>query len=1546
MTNFHLTIIIPVLNEAGNVSEMCRRIEKAMKSARIVYQIVFVVDKSTDGTEAAVQHLALSYPVIVHKKTGKPGKAFSILEGLQYVQSEHVVMIDGDLQYPPEAIAEMFALKDKFGLIVANRKTRETGIVRILGSKLNSFIFGKLLLGLHTDTQSGLKLFRKDIIDHLDMKNVGKWSLDAPLLYTALDLGHKIGSVDIEFSERSSGQSKVNFLSVAAGIAWGSLKLRLSPKNVYHLPATTGKSMLGAGMAFKKHRFITHTTLHSSKSAITTISDWQKFALIGVLILIGLGLFLNALLTITVLIGILSAIYFIDVFFTLFLVLKSLHFPPEINFAPNELKDLDQSSLPIYSILCPLYKEASVLSQFVKNIEKLDYPKKKLDVILLLEEGDDETIAAAAEMSKPDYLRVIIVPNSQPKTKPKACNYGLSIALGKYVVVYDAEDQPEPDQLKKAVLGFANLPDSVYCLQAKLNYYNPHHNLLTRLFTAEYSLWFDLVLPAFQSINTAIPLGGTSNHFRKTDLLKLGGWDAFNVTEDCDLGMRLFKEGYKTAIIDSITLEEANSDVANWIRQRSRWIKGYIQTYLVHTRNPIETVKQLGWHSLIFQLVIGARTTFMLINPILWVLTISYFVLYRFVGPTIESLYPAPVFYVAVFSLAAGNFIYLYNYMIACAKRGQWSLIKFVFIVPVYWLMVSIAALKGFFQLLWKPHFWEKTNHGLHLKKTVVTKDIDVKEVVFSQSQAISNKKVWLPKFITSHPLAVSGGILVVATLLTNFLFLLSSTFLTRSNLITFEQIGVLGLIGSVLTIFDVFAGSFGRTISYQSAYLFGKFGDIVKSVWQRGLITGAIIGSICVTLWVALSPLIGQTLHTSSWPLYIFAPVLLLAFINTVNNSFLLGSQKFVVLSAILVLEALTKLALTVVFVQISRVDLIYTALPLSILISTVIGTSAILLIKEKKSQPLEKIKFPYKFLISSFGFKISLVLFFGADIVLAKFLLSPDSAGHYVLLTSIGKMVYIFGGLFTQFITPLVAKKEGERKQSTHDFKTILTLTILCSSAVAFVIGPLGSIVIPFIFGSKALSIVSFLIPYSVAMAAFAVAGAVINYHQVKKHYFFSVVGLLFSFIQIAAIYALGNSVSGIVTAVTFTAGAYLATTIALHATYGLVISTKNNLFDFAHLFIPQKQVGQTPLKESKESILIFNWRDTKHVWGGGAEVYVQELAKRWVSDGHPVTIFCGHDGKSPRYETLDGVNIIRRGGFYFVYVWAAIYYLRFMRNKFDIIVDCENGIPFFTPLFSKKKKFLLIYHVHRVLFRQKYLLPIAMFAEFLEQKIMPFIYRNVQVITISESSKKEILEHKLTKTDPIVIHCGVDLNFYKPGKKSTSPLILSLSRLDKIKSLQVFIRSAAKVLESIPHAQFVIAGDGPDKQSLMDLVDRLGLTEKIRFLGKVSELEKRELYQKAWVFVNPSMMEGWGITSIEANACGTPVVASNVPGLRDSVNNPHTGFLVPYGDHDRFADRIIALIQNKNFRIQTGKYGVIWSKNFDWDHSAKNFLNLIKL
>jgi len=246
----------------------------------------------------------------------------------------------------------------------------------------------------------------------------------------------------------------------------------------------------------------------------------------------------------------------------------------------------------------------------------------------------------------------------------------LQIARGEYVVIFDAEDIPEIDQLKKAALAFAELPGNVACLQAPLNFYNPRQNVLTRLFTAEYSLWFDLMLTGLQRLNGPIPLGGTSNHFRTDVLRGLGGWDPYNVTEDADLGIRLYKQGFRTGMLDSTTYEEVNPDPRNWIRQRSRWIMGYMQTLLVHTRGGWNLRETRDVHFLTFLLIIGGKVIVNFINPIMWAVTIAYFVFRGTIGAAIQALYPAPVFYIAVVTLLFGNMLFVYTFLLGSATAA------------------------------------------------------------------------------------------------------------------------------------------------------------------------------------------------------------------------------------------------------------------------------------------------------------------------------------------------------------------------------------------------------------------------------------------------------------------------------------------------------------------------------------------------------------------------------------------------------------------------------------------------------------------------------------------------------------------------------------------------------------------------------------------------------------------------------------------------------------------------------------------------------------
>lgn len=503
----------------------------------------------------------------------------------------------------------------------------------------------------------------------------------------------------------------------------------------------------GIGFRYNGAEFITHTRLKMKENAFFSFNFSQKIILLCFLIMLFFGIGIDWHTTIMALIAAVTVLYFIDLLFNIFLIYRSFSQSSQITVKKKEMRKIKESAWPKYTVFCPLYKEWEVLPQFVTAITQLDYPKDKLQVLLLLEENDQKTIEKATSLNLPKYFQIIIVPHSLPKTKPKALNFGMRFAQGEYAVIYDAEDIPEKDQLKKAYLAFRKTDKRVVCVQAKLNYYNPHQNLLTRLFTAEYSLWFDLILPGLQSINAPIPLGGTSNHFRLNDLKKLKGWDPFNVTEDCDLGIRLAKRGYRTTIVDSSTFEEANSHPLNWLRQRSRWIKGYLQTYFIHMRSPKDFVFSLKEPDILtFQLIVGGKVLSMFLNPFMWLTTVTYFVFRPWVGAFIESFYPPPIMYMGFFCLIFGNFLYLYCYMIGCVRRKYYDLVKYVFLIPLYWLGMSLAGWKALYELVKKPHYWAKTVHGYHINNKKATSQaskivggrlVDIK-AIYSEREAVT----------------------------------------------------------------------------------------------------------------------------------------------------------------------------------------------------------------------------------------------------------------------------------------------------------------------------------------------------------------------------------------------------------------------------------------------------------------------------------------------------------------------------------------------------------------------------------------------------------------------------------------------------------------------------------------------------------------------------------------------------------------------------------------------------------------------------------------
>lgn len=361
----------------------------------------------------------------------------------------------------------------------------------------------------------------------------------------------------------------------------------------------------------------------------------------------------------------------------------------------------------------------------------------------------------------------------------------------------------------------------------------------------------------------------------------------------------------------------------------------------------------------------------------------------------------------------------------------------------------------------------------------------------------------------------------------------------------------------------------------------------------------------------------------------------------------------------------------------------------------------------------------------------------------------------------------------------------------------------------------------------------------------------------------------------------------------------------------------------------------------------ILIFNWRDTKHTWAGGGELYIFEQASRWAKHGHHVSLFCSQDIRNnlPSFEVIEGINVYRRGGRFTVYLWAMWYYFRHFRTATDVVVDVENGIPFFTPLFCRVPKVCYVYHVHGEQFFYELPMPISAIGYFIERFVFPLLYRRLPIVAISKTTKKQLVKLGIPKANISIVYCGMNgtsMQSVKPDRKFAHPTILYLGRIKKYKRVDTLVTLFNTIIKRIPHARLIIAGWGTEASQLTDMIMQNPLRRKISLLGPVSSQEKRLILSKSWVFVNPSAGEGWSIAVIEANLYGTPAVAFDVPGLAESIRHGVTGLLAR-SDRD-LIDNVCNVLTNRRLRERLSVSAAAWARSFSWDRSAEESLRIL--
>ena len=719
MTNssIHLSVVVPVYNELPNLPDLLRRLYASLQPTGISFELLFIDDHSSDGSFEYLRKASLNAPfqLRVFSKVGKQGKAFSLLEGFREAQGEQIVMIDADLQYPPEAIPAMLTALGSADIVVANRREQQTSKLRQGLSRTYRGLIGGIL-GLPVDIQSGLKAFKKEILEHVQLSPTA-WGFDYQFLYLAKRRGYLLSQVDITFSDRTAGTSQVKVLKHGIELLMGALALRLRnlPSDLLPFLKWPHVSEVNGNDYSNTDDFLYMPEIYSIRRHIfpENIAGIIGLVLATAVFLLGSAKLLHTSVPI-VFSGLIAAFYLGLLIFKAYVVRIALN-EPGLDFTKEEIDAITDEELPVFSIIIPLYQEAAVINQIIAGMSAIDYPKDKIDLTITLEEYDHETIDAIKAANPPAWFKTLILPDVKPKTKPKALNVAFPHLTGEFMVIYDAEIVPDADQLKKAYLAFRKHAD-VACLQVQLDHYNAYENWVTKLFNAEFSFYYDLFLPGLQKLGIPLPLSGHSSLYRTDVIREIGAWDPYNVTEDAELGMRLYRRGYKTEILQTRSLEEATNTVGTWVGQRTRWIKGFIQTTLVVMRHPLRFKQELGswWKFIGFLIVIPGSVFVNLLNLFYWILLLAWIFTK---AEAIRAFFPGPILYVSVFSFLVGNFLFTYLNLVGAFRRGRFELVKYCLLSPIYWLMLAYASVRAAIEIVFKPHHWSKTKHGVNLNQ-------------------------------------------------------------------------------------------------------------------------------------------------------------------------------------------------------------------------------------------------------------------------------------------------------------------------------------------------------------------------------------------------------------------------------------------------------------------------------------------------------------------------------------------------------------------------------------------------------------------------------------------------------------------------------------------------------------------------------------------------------------------------------------------------------------------------------------------------------------
>lgn len=705
-----ISVIVPSAKDRRWLPGCFKRVAEAFAGTDYEYEVIVVDDRSRDGSAEYVRSMESVLPVRLVEKHGMKGRAGSIKEALDQSRGGRIVLLDPDLAFPRDAFLSMIGTLDMVDVAVAERSKYPFLAYKIF-SKLYRWVFSYMLLSVHADVRSGLKMFRRELLGSLrfDPHFDPRLGFDALLLFHAQRKG-VIKSVPMAYTRpmfhHGVLDSVVSRMSLASGIVGLTFSRSLRVFFPFLYPPQPLEYFEAGFTNVNDYLFLAPE--QSAKGHLTRevyfLIFYAFFFIIGYFWLIhsltGRSFAWSFFFHIAV-------IQFALILFKVYVVSITFRLPPQ---PPKGLTEEDKQNLPVISVILPVYKEKEVLPQLCKRMAEMQYPPDKLDLIFIFEQGDDETIDAFVRMEKPAHFKGLVSPDVKPKTKPKALNVALRETKGEFLVIFDAETLPEKDQFMKAMAAFKYSPqlDYVHC---RIDVYNASVNWLTKMYTAEFAFFYNFFLPGLATVKSPTPISGHSVYFRREQLIKVGGWDAYNLAEDCDVGIRMFRNGYKNAtVLDSASWEQSTTKLGDWIKQRTRWMQGFVQTSMVNLRFPALLWKDLGSFRNVLMFVFHVPGGVFLngLNLIQWMMLIFWVVTN---DPIIQTIFTDVLLYLSVLSFFLANLMFTYFNLLGLYYRKYYAFVGLAMLSPLYWVLLSYATLRAIVRFFRQESTWDKTNH-------------------------------------------------------------------------------------------------------------------------------------------------------------------------------------------------------------------------------------------------------------------------------------------------------------------------------------------------------------------------------------------------------------------------------------------------------------------------------------------------------------------------------------------------------------------------------------------------------------------------------------------------------------------------------------------------------------------------------------------------------------------------------------------------------------------------------------------------------------------